>query len=149
MATDIYCYAETLNEAKQWQATNGHTFVMATATGNDPWPEMLPDFSGRNYALFGLLAMGVAKVSYPFSFAQRGFPKNASREVTTIYLDRTDLHDASWLTREELEGKLGELMILSDQRALAIRPHLVELLKELPEHQGESKHQRIVFWFDG
>lgn len=149
MSTDIYCYTETLNDSKQWEADNRHTFLMATAPGNDAWPEMLPNYDGRNYALFGLICMGVRNTAFPFSFAQKGFPKNASREVTAMFLDKTDARNPSWLTREDLEGKLGELTILSDQRALAIRPHLVEFLQALPEYHGPSKNQRIVFWFDG
>ena len=83
MSVDIHCYTETLNDAKQWEADNANTFEMATASGNDPWPEMIPNFTNRDYGLFGMLAMGV-KTSYPFSFAQRGFPKNASKEIITL-----------------------------------------------------------------
>lgn len=146
MAPNIICYSETLNPAKQWEADNRHTYEMVTAVGNLAWPEMIPNYSMRNAALCGLLAMGVSG-AYPFSFAQRGFPNNASKEVKAVFIESSGTHFPSFLTREELETKLGELMILPDQRALALKAHLTELVQELPLYTGDPKNSRIVFWF--
>jgi hypothetical protein len=148
MAVQIHCFSETLNPPLQWQADNRHTFEMATAPGNAPWPEMVPTYSEQKPALYGLLVMGV-QTAYPFSFGGRGFPKNASREVEKMFLDATDAHNPSYLFREDLEGKMGELMILPNQQALALRPILADFLQALPAFHGNPKHQRIVFWFTG
>jgi hypothetical protein len=145
---DIIVYVETLNQAKQWVADNRHTFEIATADGNQPWPEMLPNYQARNEALAGLLCMGASKLSYPFSFAQRSFPQNASAEVTAVFLENTQVKAVSYLARQELESKGAALMILPDQRALTAKPHLDALIQELPEPPTNRAHQRIVFWFD-
>jgi hypothetical protein len=147
MSTEIICYVETLSSDMKWKANNAHTFEIASAWGNDPWPEMLPNYTKCDYGLFGLLAMGI-KTSFPFSFAQRGFPSNSSDEVTKVFKATTNPEGASWITREELEGKIGELTIITDQQALVMLPRLTEFLKKLPEHSGDPKHQRIVFWFE-
>lgn len=144
---DICCYSETLSPALSWEADNAHTFEKATASGNDPWPEMLPTYDDHKPLVFGLISMGINTTSYPWSFAPRGFPPNASPEVNELFLHQTDAQRASYLTRQELEGKLGELMILPDQRALACKAPLQELLSALPAHNGDPSHQRIVFWF--
>jgi hypothetical protein len=85
--------------------------------------------------------------SFPFSFGQRGFPKVSAPETMDRYLLATDTHTASYLTRDELQQKQAELLIMHDERALKVRPHLIDLIKALPAHDGNPKHQRIVFWF--
>jgi hypothetical protein len=148
MTVEIHCFTETLNSALKWEANNRHTYELATAPGNKPWPEMLPCFDEKNYALFGLLSMGV-KSSYPFSFASRGFPQNASKEVRKMFQEQPDAYAATFIARDELTAKVGELTILPEEKALTVRPHLVEMIKKLPDPPTIVKHQRIVFWFVG
>lgn len=146
MSRVIKCYSESLNSAYQWEADTADTFEMATAVGNNAWPEMLPAYDGNNKAVFGLLAMGEG-ISYPFSFAIRGFPDNASNQVTTLFLDDTTTDKASFLTFAELEAKSTELLVISDAKALAVRPEYLRFLKQLPEYSDDPKYHRIVFWF--
>lgn len=144
---NLTCHSETLNQAKQWVADNRSTFERVSAPGNEPWGEMLPTFESSNPNLAGLLVMGVAGRAFKFSFGERGFPKNASREVTEVFLSETNHRSPSYLTRQDMESKLSELMIISDQNALTVQSLLSGLIKSLPEHTGDPRHQRIVFWF--
>jgi hypothetical protein len=100
-----------------------------------------------NPGLAGLLCMGAGGYSFPFSFGQRGFPKVCAPETIDRFLLATDTHTASFLTRDDLQRKQAELLIMHDEKALKVRPHLIELIKALPAHDGNPKHQRIVFWF--
>jgi hypothetical protein len=145
----IHCYSESLDKNMKWQADNRHTFEMATAVGNDPWPEMLPTYDDFNPSLNGLLLMGANRNSPPFAFAARKFPSKASIEVKRLYTEEHsgDKYLASYLTRAELESKTAELLIINNDKALAVRPHLIDLIKKLPKTSVEEKNQRIVFWF--
>lgn len=146
MTKEMLVYSETLSDAKQWIADTADTFQMMTAPGNPAWPEMLPLTTITKKPLMGLLIMGSTPPTFPYSFGERGFPQNASREVTEVYLEYTEARYASALTRDDLEAKVGELMILPDQQALSVRPLLVDLVRMLPDFHGDPKHQRIVFW---
>jgi len=146
LANTITVYTETLDQSMQWSADMAHSYLMASAPGNQDWPEMAVAYDDRNPALFGVLSMGVG-MSYPFSFVGRDFPTNASKEVTQLYLHADAPHNPSFLTKDDLEGKLGELMIIPDQKALACRAHVQEILRSFPARDVPSEHQRIVFWF--
>jgi hypothetical protein len=124
----LICHSESMTRAFQWKAGE-----QVNAPGK--------------HELAGLLCMGAGGRSFPFSWGQRGFPKMCAQETMNKYLTATDAHIASFLTRDDLQQKQAELFIMHDEDALKIRPYLIELIKALPAHDGNPKHQRIVFWF--
>ena len=144
----LVIYTETLDAAMKWQADMRHTFQIQSAHTAAAFPVMAPLFEDKDVSLSRILTMS-SSVSYPFSFPVRGFPSsNASNEVKAIYGDVEGPTNASYITREELQNKSGELLIIPQHQALAARPRLLEFIQTLPEHQGDPAHQRIVFWFE-
>jgi hypothetical protein len=132
----IQCWVEHL-EGNQWELQNPPS---PFTTGGLQIP--------RDTALYGLLAMGVVNPGYPFSWGLRGLPPVLSEDLAGIYGRwRAANVYPSYLTRKELLEKAAELLIYPHDDALRVRPPLLDLIQHLPEHHGDPRDQRIVFWF--
>lgn len=124
-------------------------FVVEEMTSNLEWmPVYLPVTLSLTDSpvLAGLLAMGAANLSYPFSFACKGIPNNAAESTKRKLFENEQARYVSYLTRQQLMDKSTELMILPESEALRVRPKLTEFINRLPAHIEPSK-VRVVFWF--
>lgn len=140
------CYSETLDGSLQWQADAKDTF---TEVANPYVVGMVGILLESSPLLSGLLCISQG-IPQPYSFGERGFPQAASPEIQRIHQDFAEdstIRATSYVTRAELEAKLGELMLLPDAQALAVLPKLQMLIKQIPETTTDSTKQRIVFWF--
>lgn len=149
MGCDIHLYSETCVQGA-WVADKANTFRETINDDNttEVYTEMDKSYRGRNYWLFGLLASDV-RTDWPWSFAQRGMPDDASKEVAGLFKEwDCDAHSSSWLTVKELREKLAELLIQPENEARDLSGYLTVLLEGLPVTTSDPDTQRIVFWFD-
>lgn len=149
MPESLVIYTETLNKAKQWEADQAYSFQVTMGKDNKSWPGMVPACHVRpDPILYGLLAMGSGTPT-PYGFGIKNFPKNASKEVTEVFLDNPESTRANWITRKDLDAKAGSLILLNTNNSLAVHSRLVNFLKKLPDPvDGDTSRQRIIFWFD-
>jgi len=101
MGCDIHLYKEKFVDGKWlsadiWQPCDYNEEVMEV-----PYETT---FNGRNYNLFGLLCKGV-RDEYDYSFLERGFPFDASKEVTLANEKwDSDGHSHSYLFLHEIKS---------------------------------------------
>ncbi len=142
-------YVEHLNE-NQWELYKGLARTKEAQFFEQRGMEHHRIDLPRNDELNGLLCMGVSNKAYPFSWGARGLPQVLSSGLEGI-IDKLTMPPMiigwSYLTREELLTRSAKLLIHPDKQARQVRPALIELIKKLPEWDGDPKHQRIVFWF--
>lgn len=145
MGCDIHAYAER-NIEGCWEAVAKTNFSIKDEYG-DEYPSMPCAYTGRNYALFGLLSDGV-RASFSCSILAKGFPEDASPEVATLFeYWGPDAHSESYLTVVELRKKLAELFIYPSEPGIErAQQGLQSLLAGLPQEDPEQT--RVVFWFD-
>jgi len=118
MGCDIHAYSER-RDKYGWELTG-------VANGD------------RSYYRFGLIA-GVRR-SFTESLEPKGFPKEVSCEVETLYKEwEGDAHSASHLTLKELK-KLKNQLVDDWIKHLKIRKKEYKLT--------DNDDLRIVFWFD-
>jgi len=142
-------YSETLIDGA-WRADEASTFDLEDEARPTNSRFMHQLRVPEQFALWELLCMGALTTQTPksYSFARRGVPRNMSPQVAAIYGRKDRLFvAASWLTVAELEYKGADLLITPEPSALEVRPHLLNLIRNLSVYPGEPKHRRIVFWF--
>lgn len=91
--------------------------------------------------------MGTEKVSYPFSWGQRGFPLRVSKEVEFCFTGEERADKASYISLEELRIKRVELLVINEEICPRLSNDLEHLIDAFPESDREAKYRRMVFWF--
>jgi len=91
-----------------------------------------------------LLRSPVTPMNYDFAIIPRALAPNHSKEIRACYEDQFPLN-VGWQTREELNSKLGDLMLLPNvDRSLL--EGFRNFLEQLPDHTGNAAYQRVVYW---
>lgn len=164
MGCDIHIYVERKNNGKwlvvnpkegskleaDWRRSPSTNPMYEMAQLGLPEAEREPEHpedwpTGRNYALFGLLA-GVRGQRPCATGEPKGMPRNVSKKVGLRYRDwGLDAHTPSWLTLRELKEK-----IFGREETKWCRFHHLEAeLEEVAVQYGiDFGEIRIVFWFD-
>lgn len=145
MAT-LVAYSESFDpKTNRWVADQAHTYELVREHTIGLTPVMLPMFEGDDVMLKRLLRREYSKLQ--FAFSSNGLPGNMSHEVKSLAADSLKGEGFSHLTREDLQSKATELLIIPDQYALIARPHLLEFIQHFPNRTGDPAHQRIIYWF--
>jgi hypothetical protein len=132
------CFSEAMDDKYKWQ------FADTKAARANPLGVI-----NISKKMAGLMCMKAGGFSFPYSWGQRGFPRVCSDEVLAEF-GKTPViavNYPSYLTRHELQTKRVELLVEDDEDANHLITELQYLIDALPPHDGNPKHQRIVFWF--
>lgn len=147
MTTQIHVYSE-LRENQRWVATERDTYK-EYEPNRFGWTKVTMNKVScpENYSFYGLLLKG-ARSSWPWSFEQRGMPKDVSEEVRNACDSfGFESYGHSHLTLKDLVEKYLELMA-SGEEAKPLMAHLRLLIQSLSELSEDHSSIRIVFWFD-
>ena len=122
-----------------WIPAQGFITEGDDKTPNVPYPDR---FTDRDYLLFGFLA-GV-RDSTNQHFEPRGFPEDASKEVSTVYNGYgSDAHTPSYLTLEELKSVDWDHEMIIIER-LFLKRQLEEFKKSIDV--GKPNYDAITTW---
>lgn len=156
MSFTLQIYSETLRD-NRWIADKAKTFERRSLVGGEHVVSMNHAISARNaveyMSVFPVLAMGVAGLSHPFDMPIKGLPPVLSSEVKALWqedcVDGAKPTFVSYQTYKALHAKSLELVLRSDERAVAMRKRFNEFLKVLYPNTmlGNLDHYRIVYWF--
>jgi hypothetical protein len=129
MGTDIHCFLER-KTSKGWAVDPGH---LRDRDMGDPLE--IASLAGRNYHLFGIVA-GVRSNAKPIK-PPRGFPKDASEELTRVYQRNPWYHTATYLTPRELQAALNRY---KREYSVLYAEQLIDLTDEIPEQDAFSRY---------
>ena len=151
MITQMRIFSETKIQG-EWRADTAQTYE-ADEANRFGWvaARMKSVDHPQDYALFGLLVDGV-RMSWPWSFHERGFPEDASPEVQSLCKSwGVDGYGHSHLSLQELSELATTLMLDTRPEAGSLLASLMQLIRSVStahELRVDPEDRRVVLWFD-
>ena len=143
----LHAYTEVYNDqTQQWECQQRSSYYVVN-DGTFTMHTMESIVSERQFeskkALKSILSMSDSS-AFPFAFPCRTLPVNVTDEVFHAIADSFNSL-TGWRTRQELEAKLGELILIGTQESYDCISPLKRIIDAMPAHDGNPDLQRLIY----